>query len=254
VKSHLVLCYHAVSETWPAGLSVEPQLLRRQLVSLLRRGYRAERFQDTVLAPTAARSFSVTFDDAFRSVVEVAAPILAELGIPAALFVPTGHVGGAPMNWPGIDQWLGGPHEAELTGCTWTEIGELGAAGWEIGSHTHSHRRLTMLSDDELEVELQQSKLVLEQRLGTECRALAYPYGDHDERVVAATRRAGYAVACTLPARILSRAPLSYPRVYVGHDDNDLRFALKTAVATQSVRRSALWDVMVELRPRRLPT
>ncbi len=45
------------------------------------------------------RPVLVTFDDAYRNNLEVAAPILAELGIPAVLFVPTKFVGAEGMYW-----------------------------------------------------------------------------------------------------------------------------------------------------------
>lgn len=251
-SSRLVLCYHAVSDDWPASLSVTPELLHAQLRTLLRRGYRPQRFTDAVLEPTARRTLSVTFDDAFRSVLTHALPILRDLGIPGTVFVPTGHVGGQPMTWPGIEQWAGGPHEAELAGCTWDELSQLAAADWEIGSHTRSHAHLTALSDEELDAELGESKAACEARLGIPCRSLAYPYGDHDERVVAAARRAGYAAACTLPARLHAAGALRWPRLVVSPVDNALRFALKTAPATLYLRRSIFWDLVTESRRRRV--
>jgi peptidoglycan/xylan/chitin deacetylase (PgdA/CDA1 family) len=253
-NSRLVLCYHAVSDDWPASLSVTPELLHRQLRTLLRRGYRPQRFTDVVFEPASRRTLSVTFDDAFRSVLTHALPILRDLGIPGTVFVPTGHVGGQPMTWPGIEQWAGGPYGAELAGCTWDEIAELAAADWEIGSHTCSHRHLTALSDEELDSELSESKAACEAQLGIPCRSLAYPYGDHDERVVAAARRAGYAAACTLPARLRAGGALQCPRIFVSRVDNALRFALKTAPATLYVRRSILWDLVTESRRRRVQT
>jgi peptidoglycan/xylan/chitin deacetylase (PgdA/CDA1 family) len=243
-----VLCYHAVSDDWPASLSVTPELLHRQLRALLRRGYRPQRFTEAVLEPIVHRTLSVTFDDAFRSVLTHALPILRDLGIHGTVFVPTGHVGRRPMTWPGIEEWAGGPYESELTGCTWDEIAELADAEWEIGSHTRRHRRLTALSDEELNAELVESKAACEARLGRPCRSLAYPYGDHDERVVAAARSAGYKAACTLPARIRAAGPLHWPRIFVSHADNSLRFALKTAPATLYVRRSIFWDLLTERR------
>jgi peptidoglycan/xylan/chitin deacetylase (PgdA/CDA1 family) len=231
-KSRLVLCYHAVSDDWPASLSVTPERLHAQLRTLLRRGYRPQRFTDAVLEPTARRTLSVTFDDAFRSVLTHALPILRDLGVPGTVFVPTGHVGGQPM--------------------TWDELAQLAAADWEIGSHTRSHAHLTALSDEELDAELGESKAACEARLGIPCRSLAYPYGDHDERVVAAARRAGYAAACTLPARLHAAGALRWPRIVVSRVDNALRFALKTAPATLYLRRSIFWDLVSESRRRRV--
>ena len=37
----LVLCYHAVSPSWPAPMSIAPDAFERQLRFLVRRGYRA---------------------------------------------------------------------------------------------------------------------------------------------------------------------------------------------------------------------
>ena len=73
-------------------------------------------------------------------------------------------------------------------------------AGWEVGSHTRSHPRLSQVEDDaELADELEGSRRVCEERLGRPCQSIAYPYGDHDERVVAAAGRAGYRYGLTLP-------------------------------------------------------
>jgi peptidoglycan/xylan/chitin deacetylase (PgdA/CDA1 family) len=252
-KSRLVLCYHAVSDHWPASLSVTREQLHQQLHGLLRRGYRPLRFTEAVLAPDVRGAFSVTFDDAFASVHKAALPVLRDLDVPATLFVPTGHVGGEPMTWPGIEHWTDGPHAAELKGCTWEEIAELAGAGWEIGSHTKSHARLSALDDDELDGELQESKEACEARVRVACTALAYPYGDYDARVVAAARRAGYIAAGTLPARIQDVTPLSYPRIYVSHGDDRLRFTLKTARAIRYLRRTALWDIATASARRRTP-
>ena len=89
------------------------------------------------------------------------------------------------MSWPGIDHWAGGPHEHELEPMSWEELGRLAAAGWEVGSHTRSHPLLTQVADDDsLAGELAQSKAVIESRLDRPCESIAYPYGDHDDRVV----------------------------------------------------------------------
>jgi peptidoglycan/xylan/chitin deacetylase (PgdA/CDA1 family) len=54
------------------------------------------------------------------------------------------------------------------------------------------------LSEDDLRRELNESKEEIEDRLGRPCEDLAYPYGEHDERVRAAVRAAGYRRAYAL--------------------------------------------------------
>src|SRR3954462_3912010 len=105
----LVLCYHALSERWPAALSTTPERFREQLELLLGRGYRPVTFEQAVEGGEG-RAFAVTFDDAYRSVLERARPIMDELGVPGTVFVPTDWPGREePLRWPGVDQWLGGP-------------------------------------------------------------------------------------------------------------------------------------------------
>lgn len=226
----LVLAYHAVSHRWPAALSVTPQALSEQLELLVDRGYRGATFHEAVHDPRGTRVLAVTFDDAFRSVVDLAGPILGSLELPATVFVPTDFAGrSGPMSWSGVEQWLGGPHEEELACLSWPELAQLAAAGWEIGSHTCSHPNLTRLDDHRLYDELARSRADCERRLGRPCRSLAYPYGELDDRVVAATRAAGYEAACALPDRLDSTDPLRYRRVGVYRGDGRGRFRAKVS-------------------------
>jgi peptidoglycan/xylan/chitin deacetylase (PgdA/CDA1 family) len=235
----LVLSYHAVSPSWPAALAVTPDELERQLRWLLERGYRGATVHEAVHAPPAPRTLAVTFDDAYRSVVQAAQPILSRLGLPATVFIPTDFPdGGRPMAWPGIDHWIGGPHEAELTPASWDELGALAESGWEMGSHTCSHPWLTTLSDADLDRELSASRARCEERLGTACRSFAYPYGDHDARVVHAVRAAGYSVACTVPDAIREAEKLAWPRIGLYNGESMLGFRVKTSLMARRFRRT----------------
>jgi peptidoglycan/xylan/chitin deacetylase (PgdA/CDA1 family) len=234
--SVIVLCYHAVSETWPAALSVRPERLEAQLAFLLRRGYRGVTFYDAVTAPEN-RTLAVTFDDAFRSVIEQAFPILERAGIPGTVFVPTRFPDeGRRLGWPGVEHWAATPHAHELAGLSWEELGTLARAGWEIGSHTCTHPRLTQLDDATLDAELAESRAACERGTGTTCRSIAYPYGDVDDRVVGAARTAGYTAGAALPSRPGPHAPLAWPRIGVWHTDRIWRFGLKTSAVVTRLR------------------
>lgn len=242
----LVLSYHAVSPAWPAALSIAPGKLEAQLAALLRRGYRGATFHDAVHEPGGAPALALTFDDAYRSVIELAFPIMQRLGVPGTVFVPTDHAGRErPMSWPGIDHWVGGPHEAELLPMNWDELRALQDAGWEVGSHTCSHPYLTRLADAELERELVASRERCAAELGRPCRSLAYPYGDHDDRVVAATAAAGYTAACTVPALLQEGDPLRHPRIGLYHDESPLSFRVKMSPVVRGLRRSPLGPPVV---------
>lgn len=244
----LVLCYHAVSEDWTADLSVTPAALERQLASLVRRGYRGVGFREAVVG-ASGRAVAVTFDDAPRSVHRLALPIMEEMGLVGTVFVPTAYVGSdEPMGWPGVDRWLGGPHEEELLCMDREQLAGLAERGWEVGSHTHTHPHLTELDQAGLREELERSRALLEGWLGTECRSLAYPYGDASPAVAAAARAAGYAAAATLDASLRPGDPLLWPRVGVYNGDRRWRFRLK---ASPAVRRIGAGQLRHPLRARR---
>jgi peptidoglycan/xylan/chitin deacetylase (PgdA/CDA1 family) len=242
---NVVLCYHALSHRWDADLSTTPARFTGQVAFLLKRGYRPARFSDVVRAPMRSGLLSVTFDDAFRSVFTEAAPILARLGVPGTLFVPTDYIdSGGPLAWDGIDHWLDGSSASELQPMSWDEIRQLATAGWEIGSHTASHPRLTSVSDKQLADELTQSKAVCERELEAPCTSIAYPYGDLDASVVASAGAAGYTTAASLPSVFQFGDPLQWPRIGVYHLDDDRRFRLKVSLAMMRLRRTGVWNAV----------
>jgi peptidoglycan/xylan/chitin deacetylase (PgdA/CDA1 family) len=238
----LVLCYHAVSDRWPSRLAVTRTELRRQLAHLVDRGYRGVTFSEAVTGPANGKRLAITFDDGYASLADAALPILAELGLPATVFVPTDFAGrGQPMTWPGIDEWMDSGYENELEPLDWDQIRALAAAGWEIGSHTRSHPRLTQLDDERLAVELSESRIELERRLGRPCRSIAYPYGDVDERVIGAARDAGYVAGAGLPARFGVPRRLAWPRIGIYRADHSLSFGAKSSRAVRWLRRTPAW-------------
>lgn len=243
----LVLCYHAVSREWPASLTVTPEELARQLELLVRRGYRGATFLEALTSPPSGKVVAVTFDDAYASVLEHAFPILSALELPGTVFAVTDFVDHErPLHWAGIDHWRGGPHDGELRGLSWNELEFLADAGWEVGSHTATHPLLTKLEDAELSEELLRSKVACEKALGRECRTLAYPYGDADQRVVSAAARAGYTAAAALGLCDLRPPILAWPRVGVYRPDASARFSLKVSPLVRRLRtRFARAEAMV---------
>jgi len=164
--AEVVLCYHAVSPTWEHRLAIKPDLLLRQ-VRLLNR----------------IRRVRASFDDAYRSAASMF-PQLERMGVPVQVFVCTSNArSGAPLSIPE----LAGDDPEQLATLTWDELRAV-----EVGSHGVTHAHLTQLSDAELRNELVDSKQAVEDELGRACPEFAYPYGEHDQRVRAAVRAAGY--------------------------------------------------------------
>lgn len=133
-----------------------------------------------------------TFDDAYES-IELVVPDLMAMEVPILVFVCTAFAdeGGAPLR---VGELVGATSE-DLVGLktmSWDQLRDIAARGAEIGSHTVSHPHLTTLSDSELRAELVDSKRRIEAQIGVPCQSIAYPYGEHDDRVRTMTREAGY--------------------------------------------------------------
>ena len=243
----LVLGYHAVSEAWPENLSVTPRSLEKQIDALARRGYRGVTFQEAVCAPSRAKNVALTFDDGFRSVLKLGVPLLSDRGFRGTIFVATDYVGTErPVLWSdNLKRWLESPHSDELIPLSWPELRDLADAGWEIGSHSCSHQRLPQLRPAELERELVRSRARIEDELKRPCLSFCYPFGDFNDVVVQAVKKAGYTAACT--SRFVRATPHTYPRILIDREDGGFLFRLKIARSAQVIRRSPAWRLMTPL-------
>ena len=218
----LVLCYHSVSTAWEHALSVTPTAFREQVTSLSRSG--VPPVSAEALARGERRGLHVTFDDAYKDVLQVI-PLLRELGLPTTIFVSTGFAdGGRPLAVPE----LAAEDPELLATMSWNELGGLADEGIEIGAHTVSHPHLTQLTDAELDRELGDSKRQIEDTIDRPARLLAYPYGEHDARVHAAVRRAGYAAAFAQWPGSSIENPFALPRVSFYRGESLRRVTLKT--------------------------
>lgn len=184
-----ILMYHAVAEHPAAAtrrLSVRPEMLAAQLALLRREGFTTVTFSRLVAAlgrggGLPPRPIVLTFDDGYADFHREALPLLVEHGAVGTVFVTTGWVHDAR------DRTVTAPDRM----LSWRQIDEVSATV-EIGAHSHTHAQLDQLSNAALQRELSLSKALLEDRLGKEVPALAYPYGYWSTWVRAAARAAGY--------------------------------------------------------------
>jgi peptidoglycan/xylan/chitin deacetylase (PgdA/CDA1 family) len=93
----------------------------------------------------------------------------------------------------------------------------------EIGGHTVTHPSLPTLPDDALATELAASRESCREWTGQPVDGFAYPYGDHDDRVVRAARAAGYHHAVTTEPLWVRPGtdPMRIPRLLVADWDAD---------------------------------
>lgn len=178
-----VLCYHLVGAGTGSPVDLPAGMFRRHMEELAE-GAEVVPLERAVEDPPAGGGrprVALTFDDAYRNFREAAYPVLAELGLPATLFVPVGFVEGdcpPPLA------------AAALPAASWGELAEMSASGLvTVGSHTWSHPDLTALAPAEVDEELRRSRERLEERLGRPVRSFCYPRARWSPAVEARVRR-----------------------------------------------------------------
>ena len=164
---------------------------------------------DRYSSETAARTFALTFDDAFLDFATSAWPVLQRYGFNAEVFVPTEYVGKTSL-W---DAHHGTP--APL--LSWSDMRELIRDGVAFGSHGCRHVPLNTLDQWSCAKELAESKFRLENELSIPVTIVAYPYGMHDGNVCRLAAEAGYSVGVTVDFGVCTQAspPLRLPRYQI---------------------------------------
>jgi peptidoglycan/xylan/chitin deacetylase (PgdA/CDA1 family) len=218
----MILMYHGVADEAedPNHLCVTPGRFAEQMTWLKRRGLRGVGIGTLVDEMRAGRPrglVGITFDDGYVSVLEAALPELRRHGFTATMFVISGRLGGS-------NEWDEGPRWPLMSAG---QVGELAAAGMEIGSHSATHARLAGLGAGQLEAEVGDSKASLGQLVGAPVRGFAYPYGSMDAAARDAVRDAGYDYACAVRTPVTKLGFMALPRVYVGQSDDARRMAAK---------------------------
>jgi peptidoglycan/xylan/chitin deacetylase (PgdA/CDA1 family) len=124
--------------------------------------------------------------------------------------------------------------QEELEGrmLSWEQIRTMQRAGISIGSHTMSHPVVSRINALELEMELFESKRILEEKVGTSVRHFAFPFGQPADCGTAAgllLTRSGYRSAGTTSWGVNQPGvnPFGLYRVQIGEERSLAMFALK---------------------------
>lgn len=196
----VVMCFHAIADLSDAGFlapyGLPPELMAAQLDALLASGHsfisgeQLLRYM-TDNSPLPTKPVLVTFDDCYTDLLDVALPILRARSIPAVAFVVSGEIGGG-NSW---DVAKGGRPMPllDLEG-----LKRIRDGGIEIGGHSRTHPELPRLTDAGLDDEIAGSRRDLEALGLGPIRFFGYTFGEHDQRVRAATAAAGYELAFAL--------------------------------------------------------
>jgi len=188
-----VLTYHRFAENCDSPLCMPAAIFELQMQYLKDNGYHVITVEQLLAfleyrEGVPQKSVLITMDDGYRSVYDIAYPILKKYGFSATLFIYTSFVGASRM------------------AVTWKQLKEMQRNGFTIGSHSIYHSDLTRPKEGEtqgdylarVKEELYGSKKIIDQRLGQSTYFLAYPFGYYDQRSIQTAREAGYKIAMSV--------------------------------------------------------
>ena len=209
----LVLMYHQIipegrSLDWCPSPLADPKYgigiraFARQMLYLRNAGFLLISLKDWMhgdLPPdlSGKPAVMITFDDGYTSDFDLAAPVLADLGIPSNFFISTGYLGKEGM-------------------LTDSKVHELSRNPlFYVGAHGESHRFLTSLTEEECLVELTRSIARIRLLTGIRETAMSAPGGRTSPFLVDAAKKTGFwALMTSRPGLLLPGGDLfSIPRL-----------------------------------------
>lgn len=197
-----VFMYHLIMEEPYSvydGLFVRPTDFAAQMDSVVQSGA-LTLFADEYRL-TESPSVIITFDDGYEDNYTTAFPILKERGLKATIFLITDLI-----DTPGY--------------LTRGQIKEMAASGLiRFGCHTKSHYDLSTLNEAMIKRQLDVSTMLIEELVGYDVRALAYPTGGYNDLVVQmAAERFDFAYTTKSPYSTAADNMILIPRYAVYRD------------------------------------
>ena len=169
----VTLQYHHVSDSTPSATSTSVSLFEAQLDMISELDLDVVPLQagteHALAGSDGPNQLAITFDDAYDSVYDTAAPMLAARDYPYTIFVNTDAVGKRGY-------------------MTWEQLAELGAkAGVTIANHSADHAHLARKPGEPEEQwqsrvahSLDSAQALIDEKLGSAPPLFAYPYGEFD--------------------------------------------------------------------------
>ena len=131
----------------------------------------------------------MSFDDGFYDFYKYVFPVLKKLKIKALLAIPIKYI----LNETTIDPKIrlsvgykeamkGVIYKTKAPFCTWQEIKQMVDSNLvEIASHSYNH--VNLIDNADLDLEIVESKKILEEKLNTKIATFVYPLGKFDDTV-----------------------------------------------------------------------
>ena len=163
-KGILSLMYHRFNENKYPSTNIQIDIFRQQIKMIRELKYKfydPKNLEKNFDAPKIEKKILITIDDAFTSFYKVAWPYLKKEKIPFILFVSTQTIGKNGY-------------------MTWDQIKELEKESIAyIGNHSHTHKYLVDLKNEEFINDINTSTSIFKDKLGYNPIFFSYPFGEY---------------------------------------------------------------------------
>jgi peptidoglycan/xylan/chitin deacetylase (PgdA/CDA1 family) len=176
-------------------------------------------------AVNVGQTVCLTFDDGWKGNYLHAHPVLLKQGFRATFFVAVGLIG--------RENYM-----------TWDQLSRMQSSGMSIQSHALTHRPLTAMKEEDLLLELRESKNIIEEKLSARVSHLSLPHGQKEKKIWDRAKEIGYRSICTSDVGFY--IPGSWgpwlKRISVGDGMSEDQFRL----LTQGKRRALLKMIIIK--------
>lgn len=167
-SSAVIFVYHMVGEDQYPSSSIRTEQFESHIRELQDGNYNVMSLPGIVAALKAGtslpdRTVALTFDGAHKSILENAAPLLLQAGIPFTLFLPTDYLGRASSQY-----------------MDWSDVKKLARNKLvSLGLHPAAYAHLVHENDEEIRRQINNARARARDMLGSEPALFAYPFGEY---------------------------------------------------------------------------
>ena len=177
-----ILCYHSVHKSGPSRYPYSIPLIdfKRQI------DYLIETFEissvDSAINPVDEKhteqnlKFIITFDDGYKNVIKNAVPFLERRRVPSLFFLTSSLLSS------NLNSFMNQKEAKNLNS----------SALFSVGSHANNHWNLLALESTDKKKQVVQSKIQLQQILGSSIKYFAFPGGAQEPEIEDYLQEAGY--------------------------------------------------------------
>ena len=192
-NSAIVLMYHNFNDVKNISTNIKPSTFENQMTYLKKNNYNVLKlsllhdfFTNGKKIPE--KSVFITIDDGYRSVFNVAYPILKKHKFPFSVFISAKYIS----------------NNKNSDFMSWQMLKKLKKDGVEIYNHTYDHKSLNLMSNNEIIENIEKNHSILSNKVGVDLNFFSYPYGESNLQNEKLLKQLGFSLAFSQHSGIIN--------------------------------------------------